>query len=127
MSQQNSEHPYPKLMQKALSLLERKGFKNLKADLEGYEEPTKFTNPDTQESYQPDITAKSTIGKHYFEIVNQKYEDEVGIAGKWKLFAKLAKIKNGKFHLLVPRGKMRYTNELINQHNIEAITLKLQG
>ena len=73
----------------------------------------------------PDLTGKTTLGKDYFKIVEGDKSNEQQVVSKWKLFSNLAKMKSGKFYLIVPYGKKKYTTELIKKYNIEADMLKL--
>ncbi|GEM_PF-271556 len=114
------------LRRQAVKMLERKGYQEIKTSLPDYEEPTAFNQVDTDEVYQPDLTARTAFSKHYFEIIEDKSENKLRVAGKWKLMSKLAEIKNGKFFVLVPHGMMSYTNRLLESQNIKAEVLKLQ-
>ena len=112
-------------LQKAIELLESKGYDNIKADHPDYEAPGKFIRKQTDEEIMPDLTGKTTLGKDYFKIVEGDKKNEQQVVSKWKLFSNLAKMKSGKFFLIVPYGKKKYTTELIKKYNIEADMLKL--
>ncbi len=112
-------------LEKAIELLESKGYDNIKADHPDYELPGKFIRKQTEEEVMPDLTGKTTLGKDYFKIVEGDKHNEQQVVSKWKLFSNLAKMKSGKFFLIVPYGKKKYTTELIKKYNIEADMLKL--
>ncbi len=127
MSKETKESKFEKYLKSAVQLLESKGYDEIKAaELPDYEDPTGFTQTSKDKSIQPDLTARTTLGKHYFEIVDKKSDNKTQKASEWKLFSKLAKIKNGKFFLLVPHGKMSYTRRVLAKNNIEAELMKLQ-
>lgn len=113
--------------QKAVELLQSKGYKEIKADLPDFEQPTRFTEKNSDKTFAPDLTGETLIGKDYFKIVEGDKQNTQEVVSKWKLFSNLARIKNGKFYLLVPYGKKKYTNELIKEHNIDAHLLTLDA
>ncbi len=113
--------------QKAVELLKRKGYKDIKADLPDFDQPTRFTEKSSDKTFAPDLTGETLMGKDYFKIVEGDKENTQDVVSKWKLFANLAKLKNGKFFLLVPYGKKKYTTELVREHNIEAQMMKLEA
>lgn len=118
----SKQHDY---LEKAIELLESKGYDSIKADHPDYELPGKFIRKQTDEEVMPDLTGKTTLGKDYFKIVEGDKNNEQQVVSKWKLFSNLAKMKSGKFFLIVPYGKKKYTTELIKKYNIEADMLKL--
>ncbi len=109
----------------AVRLLESKGYKNIKVNLPDYEQPTKFIEKETEESIMPDLTAQTLLGKDYFEIVDNKDKNKNKVISRWKLFANLAKIKNGKFFLLVTHGYNAYAQKMLKKYEIDANVLKL--
>lgn len=112
-------------VEKAIELLEQKGYDHIKVDHPNYEAPSKFIQQQTEEEVAPDLTANTLLGKDYFQIVEGDKKNEQKVVSKWKLFSNLAKMKSGKFVLLVPYGKKKYTTELIKKYNIEADMMKL--
>ncbi len=113
--------------QKAVELLQKKGYKDIKADLPDFDQPTRFTEKTSEKTFAPDMTAETLMGKDYFKIVEGDKENTQEVVSKWKLFSNLAKLKNGKFFLLVPYGKKKYTTELVKEYNIDAHMLNLEA
>ncbi len=109
----------------AVQLLESKGYKNIKADLPDFEQPTKFIEKESEQAYAPDLTGQTLLGKDYFEIVDSKDKDENNVISRWKLFSNIARIKNGKFFLLVTHGYNAYVQKILKNYDIEANVLKL--
>ncbi len=98
---------------------EKNGFSQIKANMDDYEMPKKFSKPGEDEPYIPDITGFSKGGKCYVEIA-QKSDDVTRMVAKWKLFSTLAGMKKGKLFLLAPKGHKAFTDKLIKQFSIEA-------
>lgn len=121
---------YP-LFKAAIKLLKSKGFKNLKVnieDLEIYEQPAMLRRKGSKEGFIPALTAQNDTRKHYIEIVRRKAKKEKQrIANKWALLSTMAKLRNGKFILLVSHGTMRFTNSLLDAYpSIDAEVIKLK-
>ena len=107
-------------LQAAVAWAEKKVVTDLKASLDGYEAPKSFFNRTANIQVEPDITFKtSNGGKHYTEIA-LKSEAEQDLVTKWKFLSTLASMKNGKLHLLAPKGHKMFTNKLVTDYNIDA-------
>lgn len=121
----SAEEKQNRFIEKAITLLESKGYDQIKANHPNYEQPGKFIQQSTDEEIVPDLTAKTLLGKDYFKVVEGDKEHEQSVVSKWKLFSNIAQLKNGKFFLLVPYGKKKYTQELVSRYNIQANLLSL--
>ena len=118
------EETYESTVKKAIEVIERQGFKNIKADIPGYEAPAQLVRQQDQTIFQPDLTATKNGAKSYFEI-SSKNDDELDMIGKWKLLSQLARIKNGSFQILIPRGELSFTRRMLERHNIEAPMIRM--
>lgn len=107
-----------KLLKKIVEKLENLGYEDIKADVEGYEVPSKLIRQNDDIEFIPDITATLNGRKYYFEIA-RKTKEEVKLVGKWKLLMTLAEMKEGGFKVFVPHGQMKFTKELMKNHNID--------
>ena len=56
------------ILQDTVQYLEKRGFENIKADLEGYETPKSYNKKGSEESITPDVVAERAGIKHYFEV-----------------------------------------------------------
>lgn len=107
-------------MEAAVKWVQKKVVTEIRADYDGFEAPKAFVNRTTNTSVEPDVTFKtSNGGKHYTEIA-LKSEDAQDLVTKWKFLSTLASMKNGKLHLLAPKGHKMFTNKLVNEYNIDA-------
>ncbi|MEQ8909555.1 MAG: hypothetical protein RIC95_10210 [Vicingaceae bacterium] len=111
-------------LQKSVELIEKRGFKEIKSKLDGYDEPISFDQKNSDTNYTPDITAVGNHGKAYFEIA-QKTDDVTALVSKWKLLSTIAEMKQGSLHIIVPYGQNKFTQEVISKYNIEADIIKL--
>ena len=100
------------------------GFKEIQANMEGYEIPKSYERAADNERFVPDVTGVSMFIRHYLEV-SMKTDQLRGSISKWKLLSELANMKGAKLYLLAPRGHVRFTKELIEQYNIPAEVVKL--
>ncbi|MEQ8624567.1 MAG: hypothetical protein RJQ00_06930 [Vicingaceae bacterium] len=122
--EERQEGKYKELLEKAVEQIQRRGFKDIRVKLDGYEEPKSFSQKKEDNTYIPDITATNSKGKFYFEIA-QKTNDTTSMVSKWKLLSTIAEMKNGGLNILVPYGQNKFTNNLVEQYNIKANLLKM--
>jgi len=101
-----------------------KGFRNIKANTEGFETPRSFMKKDGEEedAVIPDITATSFGSKYYFEIVTKPTQNKVKqkLISKWKLLSFLAERKGGKLYLFAPHGNKSFTQNIMDKYKIKA-------
>lgn len=105
-----------------------KGFRNIKANTEGFETPRSFTKKDSEEEeIIPDITATSFGSKYYFEIVTKPTQNKIkqNLISKWKLLSLLAERKGGKLYLFAPHGNKSFTQNIMSKYKIKAKFISL--
>ncbi|MEO1438320.1 MAG: hypothetical protein AAFV80_22455 [Bacteroidota bacterium] len=110
-------------LDQAINWARSKGYNNsLKvSNAEGYEEPKSFLNKTTNTEVIPDMTfVTASGGKHYTEIA-LKSDQAQDLVTKWKFLAVMASMKQGKLHLLAPRGHKSFVTTLVDKYNIDAI------
>lgn len=118
------EKKYEDLLQQAVRYVENGGFEEIKTKLEGYDDPHSFSQKKKENTYVPDISAKKSDSKYYFEVA-QKTDNVSNLVSKWKLLATLAEMKNGSLNILVPSGYNKFTEELVEQYDIKAKLIKM--
>lgn len=104
-----------------------RGYKDIRANLEDYETPSKLTrasSADEDEAFIPDITGVLNGRKSYFELA-LKTDKVRPVVTKWKLLANMAQFKRGKLFLIVPRGHFAFANRILNTYPIQAEIIKL--
>ncbi|MDW7695506.1 hypothetical protein R9C00_27035 [Flammeovirgaceae bacterium SG7u.111] len=116
------------MMKDIISYLEKKGFTEIKADIEEYERPTRLLRKNSDDIFIPNITASKSNSKHYFEIVPKGKDTDGKMVSKLTTLSALAGMKGGKLCLIVPNGKLRYTNQLLEDNRqIEAEVLPMKA
>lgn len=110
-----------KYLEKAITWVNKKSIISMKAICEGYENPKTFVSKSTNEEVQADLSFITYGGaKHYSEVA-LKDDNEKRLVAKWKVLSFLASMKQGKLHLLAPRGHRAFTQKMVNLHNIDAV------
>ena len=117
---------HPEMVETVVQYLEKKGYEQIRAEVADLPRPSAITRQGDDQSFVPDVTAYKNGGKCYFEIVTEGKEDKLRTAGKWRLYSTLAEHRNGEFYLMVPHGKLSFTNRLLDTHGISATVMKMQ-
>lgn len=124
LKENREEVNYDTIISNVVQELEKKGFKDIKADIDSYDAPAMLVRKRDNLKFKPDITAVKYGNKHYFEIA-KKTEKERTLVGKWQLLSTLSEMKNGNFKVYVPYGNMRFTNDIIKKYDIKADIVKI--
>lgn len=111
-------------IQESLSYLENLGYNNIKADIEGYETPKSYHKKGSDVVITPDIVAEKAGRKHYFEI-SLKSEEPVLLKSKWRFLDVLTRMKDHKFRIITRRGHYKFTQDMLNDLNLEKDPIKL--
>ena len=124
LQQTRSKISYDEVLTNVIEKVKKLGYNNIRADLTDYEAPHQLIGKTNNVNFTPDVTAEKNDGKAYFEIAT-KMDNPNELINKWKLLETLASMKNGIFQIYVPHGHMKFTQELIKDHNINAELLKI--
>jgi hypothetical protein len=100
------------------------GFKEIQANMEGYETPKSYERAADNARFIPDVTGVYMFNRHYLEV-SMKTDQLRGSISKWKLLSELAGMKGAKLYLLAPRGHVRFTREMTELYNIPAEIVRL--
>lgn len=112
-------------LKKAMSWMEKKSTKSIKSTLEGYEDPKVFRSKSSKDIIQADLSYITHSGSKHFTEIALKQENPRKLVTKWKVLSFMASMKNGKLHLLAPRGHKSFTERLVKRHNINALVHSL--
>lgn len=114
------------MLSNAVDLLKSRGFENIRADVDNFERPARLIQKGKDKNeFTPDLTAKQQDGKFYFEIVRKAKRDKRKLVDKWTLLSTLAQQRNGNLFLLVPHGKLTYTQKILREYHIDAEIIKI--
>lgn len=115
---------YDKLLGDVIVKVKKQGYSDIRADIEEYEAPQEIMGKTNDVNFTPDLTAMKDDGKSYIEIA-QKIDNTRELVNKWKLLETLSKMKKGTFQIFVPHGQMKFTQELLLEHKIDAKITKI--
>jgi len=111
-------------LEESVAYLENKGFENIKADIDGYETPKSYKKAGSDISITPDIVAERAGIKHYFEV-SLKSEKPHLLKSKWRFLDVLTRMKNHRFKIITRRGHYKFTNEMLEDLNLQKNLIKL--
>lgn len=119
---QQDKDKYAEELQQSISYLENLGYANIKADLEGFETPKSYLKKDSDIEVIPDIVAEKEGWKHIFDL-SLKSEQPQLLKSKWLFLNTLSQLKSYRFKLITKRGHYKFTNETIQDINLNTIKL----
>jgi hypothetical protein len=108
-------------LQKSILHLEKKGYENIKADMEGYETPKTYVRKESDTRVTPDIVAEKNGRRHFFDI-SLKSETPTLLKSKWLFMDSLSKIKDGSFKVITTKGHYKFTDDMLSDINLENTT-----
>lgn len=104
--------------------VKRKGYEQIRANMEGYEVPSGYGRQNDDERFIPDVTAKQLFEQSYFEII-LKGENQDKIISKLRLLSMLVSQKGGRLFLMTPPGNLNFAKELIAKYSINGEIVKI--
>lgn len=113
---------YSDILENSITYLENHGFKNIKADTDGYETPKSYLKAGSNISITPDIVAEKEGRKHYFDI-SLKSEKPSLLKSKWLFLNALSNLKSSRFKLITTRGHYAFTQKMLEATNLNNKTL----
>jgi hypothetical protein len=108
---------YSDFLNESVSYLKQHGYENIKADTEGYETPKSYLKVGSDVSITPDIVAEKEGRKHIFDI-SLKTDKQKLLKSKWLFLNSLSAIKSHKFRLITTKGHYKFTNEMLDDLNL---------
>ncbi len=111
-------------LKESLTYLEKSGYDNIKADVEGYETPKSYLKKGSDISITPDIVAEKGGRKHYFEI-GLKSEEPKLLKSKWRFLDVLTRMKDDRFKIITRRGHYKFTQDMLDDLNLDKSPIKL--
>ncbi|HMB61795.1 MAG TPA: hypothetical protein VKN36_01895 [Eudoraea sp.] len=104
-------------LEKSINHLEARGFRDIKADLEGYEAPKSFVKKSNGVSVTPDIVAKKDGRKYFFDI-SLKSDNPRLLKSKWLFLDTLSRLKSNRFRIITTRGHYKFTDTMLEDINL---------
>lgn len=108
---------YSDILENSINYLENRGFKDIKADIDGYETPKSFSKVGTDITITPDISAIKEGRKHFFDI-SLKSEKPKQLKSKWLFLNTLSNLKSYKFKIITARGHYKFTQDMLDAINL---------
>jgi len=113
-------------IRKAVDWIKKKGYMDIKADLEDMETPKSFVKKSNDSNVLPDLTAKSLGRTFYFEVA-LKTNDVRSVVTKWKFLSQLAAMKDGKLIIFAPHGHRSFAEKTVESYKISAKIISLRA
>jgi hypothetical protein len=115
---QSDKTKYTDILNNSINYLQQLGFEDIKADTDGFETPKSYSKLNSEVIVTPDIVAKKEGRQHIFEL-SLKSDQPKLLKSKWLFLDTLSKMKSYRFGLITTRGHIKFTNDMINDINLE--------
>ncbi len=106
-----------KFLEKSITHLKARGFKDIKADLEGYDSPKSYVRKASGNVITPDIVA-SKNGRKYFFDISLKSDKPRLLKSKWVFLDTLSRMKSNRFRIITTRGHYKFTDTMLQDINL---------
>lgn len=113
---------YAEELHQSISYLENLGYSNIKADIEGYDSPKSYHKKGSDIDVTPDIVAEKEGRKHIFDLSLKSQKPRL-LKSKWLFLNALSQLKSYRFRLITTRGHYKFTNETIDDINLDTVKL----
>ena len=114
----NDKQEHSAFLETSVNYLQNLGYKNIKADLEGYETPKSYYKKGSDVTITPDIVAEKEGRKHIFEISLKTPKTNL-LKSKWIFLNTLSALKSHNFRLITTRGHYKFTDEMLSDINLK--------
>lgn len=104
-------------LEKAIAHLTARGFKDIKADLEGYESPKSYVRKASGNVVTPDIVATKNGRKYFFDI-SLKSDKPRLLKSKWVFLDTLSRMNSDRFRIITTRGHYKFTDTMLQDINL---------
>jgi len=104
--------------------VKRKGYDQIRANMEGFEAPIAYERQNDDERFIPDVTGKQLFEQSYFEII-LKGDRPDKIVSKLRLLSMLVSQKGGRLFLMTPPGNLNFAKELVTKYSINGEIVKI--
>lgn len=115
---------YKEFLNQTVTYLENRGFNNIRAALDGYENPKSFLKKGSDVVVTPDIVAQKMGIKYYFEL-SVKSEKPNLLKSKWMFLDALSKKNSSRFKIVTTKGHYKFTNTMLSDLNLEKNMIKI--
>ncbi|HPF98324.1 MAG: hypothetical protein R2802_06035 [Flavobacteriaceae bacterium] len=109
---------YSEFIMNSIDYLEKHGFENIKADVDGFESPKSYLKKGSDISVTPDITAEKEGRKHIFDISLKSTKPDL-LKSKWVFLNTLSAMRSQRFKLITTRGHYKFTNQMLEAINLD--------
>ncbi len=100
-------------------ILTGRGYKEVKADIEGYTVPEKIVWESTKQGFIPDLTARKDELR-IFEVETADTINDPHTEEQWKLFFVYAKTNKAMFYIVFPKGCVETVKARLEEIGINA-------
>lgn len=124
MTQRRNQTEHDSIVASVANSLRANGFSEIKADLQGYDQPIRIIWESTEQGHIPDLSAVKDQQQHIFEVETGDTITIQHTADQWKLFSTYANQHNSIFYVVVPKGYASQAQKQLQVLNLKATVLE---
>lgn len=102
-----------------ISALSKQGFADIKADVDGYPEPTPIEGG-SGVGHMPDVTGYKQGLLHIYEVETDDTISLPSTEDQWRIFTNFAETQGAKFVIVVPEEMERQAREQLARFKVHA-------
>ncbi len=119
MEKRKSHFEHDNMVKTVAQILIGRGYKEVKADLQGYPVPKKIVWESTKEGFVPDVTAYRDEFR-IFEVETADTINDPHTEQQWKLFFAYAATNKAMFYVVFPKGCVEAVKKRLEEIGINA-------
>jgi len=123
MSGKKDQSAHDKLVKAVVDSLSPELYSDIKANISGYQTPSKIVWANSGDGYIPDITGNVADFQYIYEVETEETISNEHTKNKWKLVSDYAAKHNSIFVIVVPKG---CRNTALTQADESDITVHTQ-
>lgn len=104
-------------LERSIHHLEARGFKEIKADMEGYECPKSYLKRNSDIHVTPDIVAVKDGRKYFFDISLKSAKPRL-LKSKWLFLDALSRMNSDRFRIITTKGHYKFTDNMLQDINL---------
>ncbi len=125
MANRSSQIEHDRMVEYVAKILVGKGYKDVRADLQGFKQPRRIIWESSGEGYLPDVTARSDDDFRIFEVETKDSINDEHTADQWKLFASYADVNKAMFYVVFPKGSVDDVKNRLKELGLEAYLMEV--
>lgn len=125
MIKRKDQTKHDEMISRLAGYLKSKGYRDIKADTEGFEQPNEINWKGDEHAHIPDISARKKGKRYVFEVETSDSITHDHTQKQWRIFAAYAYQSSGIFCVVVPKGFKIPAQQRLDELNLPGKVLEV--